>query len=76
MITGDFIFHVDDINNPETRKILDLLESFRLEQHVDQPIHRDGHTLDLYITRTSEILINGNQRLINSYRIMQLFSAG
>ena len=30
---------------------------FGLKQHVNRPTHRDGHTLDLIITRTSDCLI-------------------
>ena len=57
LITGDFNIHVDDCSNPDTQKFLDLLDSFDLQQHVKQPTHRDGHTLDLSITRKSETLV-------------------
>ena len=53
LITGDLNIHVDDRSNPDTRKFLDLLHCFGLQQHVKQPTHRDGHTLDLSITRKS-----------------------
>ena len=46
-----------DCSNPDTQKFLDLLDSFDLQQHVKQPTHRDGHTLDLSITRKSETLV-------------------
>ena len=57
LITGDFNIHVDDCSNPDTQKFLDLLDSFDLQQHVKQPTHRDGHTLDLSITRKLETLV-------------------
>lgn len=38
---------------------MELLETLRLEQHVTQPTHRDGHILDLTITCISEKLIDG-----------------
>ena len=57
LITDDFNIHVDDCSNPDTQKFLDLLDSFDLQQHVKQPTHRDGHTLDLSITRKSETLV-------------------
>ena len=44
--------------NPDTQKFLVLLDSFDLQQHVKQPTHRDGHTLDLSITRKSETLVD------------------
>ena len=40
-----------------TRKFLETLEVFGLEQLVDQPTHRDGHMLDVTITRMSEGLV-------------------
>ena len=58
LTTGDFNIHVDDCRNPDTQKFLDLLDSFDLQQHVKQPTHRDGHTLDLSITRKSETLVD------------------
>ena len=36
----------------------DLLESAGLEQHVHEPTHRRGHTLDLLITRTVDNLVS------------------
>ena len=43
-------------------KFLDLLESLGLEQHVTQPTHIHGHTLDLIITRKRESLIRSPPR--------------
>ena len=56
-ITGDFNFHVDDSGNLEAMRFLDLLDSANLVQHVLEPTHRRGHTLDLIITRRDEGLI-------------------
>lgn len=50
LITGDINIHVDDPTNDESLKFLDLLESMGLEQHVNEPTHTYGHTLDLVIT--------------------------
>ena len=35
---------------------LDLLESMGLQQHVDVPTHKSGHTLDLIITTRGLVL--------------------
>ena len=59
LITGDFNIHVDDMYDLDAKKFLDVLASFGLEQHVDQPTHHSGHTLDLTITRMSETLVVG-----------------
>ena len=57
MITGDFNIHVDVADDPDSIKLLDLLESVGLRQHVTQPTHVHGHTLDLLITRWSDQII-------------------
>lgn len=58
MITGDFNIHVDCVaDDPDSIKLLDLLESVGLRQHVTQPTHIHGHTLDLLITRWSDQII-------------------
>ncbi|XP_078363787.1 uncharacterized protein LOC144648005 [Oculina patagonica] len=58
-LTGDFNIHVDDHNDPAACRFLDLLESMSLSQHVTEPTHELGHTLDLVITRKSDNLISG-----------------
>ena len=39
--------------SPTTTKFCDILESFKLEQHVNFPTHIHGHWLDSLINRTS-----------------------
>ena len=39
IIVGDFNFHVDIPEDTDTIKLLDLLESFCLQQHVEGPTH-------------------------------------
>ena len=58
-LTDDFNIHVDDHNDPAACRFLDLLESMLLTQHVAEPTHEHGHTLDLVITRESDNLICG-----------------
>ena len=57
LITGDFNIHVDVATDSESIKLLDLLESFGLQQHVSHPTHIHGHILDLIITRQSDRII-------------------
>ena len=47
ILTGDYNFHVDVEDDPDTRAFLDLLASMGLKQHVNVPIHVSSHTLDL-----------------------------
>ena len=57
VITGDFNVHVDDSTNPDATRLLDLLDSMSLCQHVTQPTHELGHTIDLIITRQSDSIV-------------------
>ncbi len=57
LLMGDFNFHIEDHDDNAASRFCSLLGSFDLAQHVCQPTHRDGHTLDLVITRTSEKII-------------------
>ena len=57
LIAGDFNFHVDNIRNTDTITFNKILESFNLQQHVNGPTHKQGHTLDLIITRNEDKLV-------------------
>ena len=57
VITGDFNVLVDDSTNPDATRLLDLLDSMGLCQHVTQPTHELGYTNDLIITRQSDSII-------------------
>ena len=39
VIVGDFNIHVDVPEDSDTKKLIDLLESFSLQQHGDVPTH-------------------------------------
>ena len=58
LITGDFNIHVDVFGDADRARLLELLESMGLQQHVDKPTHVSGHTLDLVITRDVDELIS------------------
>ena len=58
LIAGDFNFHVDNTRNSDTITFNKILESFNLQQHVNEPTHKQGHTLDLIITRNEDKLVN------------------
>ncbi len=80
LITGDFNVHMDMLNVPdslilkdserqskqEASKFDDLLSSFGLHQHVFGPTHRSGHTLDLIITRSDNVVLRGSP-VVDSY---------
>ena len=51
LIMGDFNFHTDDLTNHNACEFSHLLDTFNMSQHVSEPTHQPGHTLDLLITR-------------------------
>ena len=50
VIGGDFNLRVNDETSTDARQLADLLQSFDMVQHVCDPTHRAGNTLDLVIT--------------------------
>ena len=54
LLAGDFNFHVDNVGDSSASRFINLLEAFNLKQHITQPTHKSGHTLDLIITRDED----------------------
>lgn len=57
-IVGDLNFHFDVSDDRDANTMRDLLASAGLKQHVSEPTHRCGHTLDVIITREADELIS------------------
>ena len=57
IVLGDFNVHVDCKSDPETTDLQSLFDCFDLVQHVDGATHKDGHTLDLVISRTTDNMV-------------------
>ena len=51
IIAGDFNIHVDNPQDRVTKELCCVFESYGLTQHVTQPTHNKGHTLDLIISK-------------------------
>ena len=63
LMSGDFNFHVDRPNDSDSRRFMSILDSFDLNRHVVGATHRDGHTLDLIITRANDDGLVSNCRV-------------
>ena len=50
ILTGDFNLHIDDPLDSAAQEFLNILNYMDFTQHVTQPTHNRGHTLDLVIT--------------------------
>ena len=57
VLLGDFNIHVDVPTDMDAIQFRDLLDSTGLQQHVKRSTHIHGHTLDLLITRQSDVII-------------------
>lgn len=57
VITGDMNFHLDENEDSDTRKFVDTLYDHGLEQHIVDPTHKLGHTLDVVITRENSTIM-------------------
>ena len=51
VIMGDANLHLDDMTLRNTKTFLHILESSGLQQHIHEPTHHIGHTLDVIISR-------------------------
>jgi len=53
---SDLNIHLDVVDDRDTRRLAERLDTFGLSQLVSVPTHRDGHTLDAVITRADSAL--------------------
>ena len=53
---GDYNFHMDQPDDPKVKKFIEILKTFNLTQHITEPTHEKGHTIDLLITRENSLL--------------------
>ena len=59
VLMGDFNFLVENHENYQhAQQLLSLIDAFCLIQHVRQPTHLHGHTLDLIISRFSITIVH------------------
>ena len=49
ILTGDFNIHTEDVLDNDTRTFNDMLNSLGMINHITFPMHKQGHTLDLFI---------------------------
>ena len=56
LLAGDYNIHMDDKEDRDTITMTDMLTSAGLRQHVNTATHKNGHILDLLITRDTRNL--------------------
>ncbi|ESO02214.1 hypothetical protein HELRODRAFT_161457 [Helobdella robusta] len=50
LLAGDFNIHMEKSNNPNVVNLREIFEMFQLINHIDEPSHILGGTLDLIVT--------------------------
>jgi hypothetical protein len=68
IIAGDFNIHVNDKSDSTARDFISLIESFNLQQRVQQATHSAGLALDLVISRCDETCAHYYHRVDKTYR--------
>ena len=53
IIGGDFNIHMNDVDDNSPQRLSTLLSTFAMNQFVNSPTHKHGHTLDLVIADES-----------------------
>ena len=52
VILGDFNIHTQDLTNPDLLEYNDTVEALGLRQHIMEPTHKKGNTLELIYTES------------------------
>jgi hypothetical protein len=58
VIVGDMNFHLDVVDNRDAQRFTGILDACGLQQHVCEPTHVRGHTLDVVITRDTSSIVS------------------
>ena len=54
LLMCDFNFHLENVENNNSRKLHDIIDMFNLTQSVSEPTHNQGHLLDLVFSKQSD----------------------
>ena len=61
VIVGDLNIHLDNTTHHHTIAMERTVESFDLQQHVHQPTHYCGHTLDVLMSRDNSTIVSNSE---------------
>jgi exonuclease III len=75
IILGDFNYHWDKRQDPDTVQFSELLDNYSLQQHVQESTHISGHCLDLIISRSSDNFISSTEvsSLVSDHHAIHCF---
>lgn len=58
LLVGDFNIHINDSSDRHAQEFLSLISSFGLVQHITEPTHRSGNTLNLALSQKGSMLMS------------------
>ena len=61
VVVGDLNIHMDNASHSHTKAMTQILQSNGLQQHVHEPTHCGGHTLDVIMSRDNDTLVSNVQ---------------
>ena len=67
VVLGDFNFHVDNSSDMTASAFSNVTSSFGLNQHINEPTHKNGHTLDLVFSRGNETIVSSTKVLDHGF---------
>ncbi|ELU02068.1 hypothetical protein CAPTEDRAFT_218127 [Capitella teleta] len=76
IIVGDFNIHLDTPHIPSAKGLISIMDDMNLYQHVHEPMHINGHTLDFVMTFSLtpvHVQVNEVDRSVSSDRFAVLF---
>ena len=60
LVVGDFNFHMDKPNDPDTRRFVQLYNPLGFDQFVTEPAHVKGHILEIVLCRARTLVTSVN----------------
>ena len=78
IVAGDFNIHVNKDKRSYTDEFDSLLQCYNLTQHVKEPTHKAGNTLDLVITSNVEVsglVVQDEKKVVKSDHYTVYFNA-
>ena len=60
VVVGDFNFHMDKPNDPDTRRFVQFYNPLGFDQFVAEPTHVKGHILDIVLCRARTLVTSVN----------------
>ena len=72
LIIGDFNFHMNKPDKPNVKRMIEVLDTFDLIQHVTKPTHKFGNTLDLITKKDTKLLSHTVGEMFSDHNVLHM----